>query len=74
MDAGLLRPADPLLAAHHFTWLVISVPWNKALFCASDVTFIPAELNHYADAGVEAFLAAYSRADRPRRRVLQLCR
>lgn len=60
MDAGLLRPADPLLAAHHFTWLVISVPWNKSLFCASDVTFTPDELNHYADAGVEAFLAAYS--------------
>ena len=60
MDASLLRPADPLLAAHHFTWLVISVPWNKALFCASDITFTPAELNHYADTGTEAFLAAYA--------------
>jgi TetR/AcrR family transcriptional regulator, mexJK operon transcriptional repressor len=59
MDAGLLRPADPQLAAHHFTWLVISVPWNKALFCASDATFTAAELNHFADAGVEAFLAGY---------------
>jgi TetR/AcrR family transcriptional repressor of mexJK operon len=60
MDSGLLRPGDEQLAAHHFTWLVISVPWNKALFCASDITFTIAELNHFADAGVEAFLAGYS--------------
>lgn len=60
MNAGLLRPADAQLAAHHFTWLVISVPWNQALFCASEVSFTAAELNHFADAGVDAFLAGYS--------------
>jgi TetR/AcrR family transcriptional regulator, mexJK operon transcriptional repressor len=59
MDAGLLRAADPKLAAHHFTWLVISVPWNQALFCASEVTFTAAELSNFADAGTEAFLAGY---------------
>jgi TetR/AcrR family transcriptional regulator, mexJK operon transcriptional repressor len=60
MDAGLLRPADPELAAHHFTWLVVSVPWNEALFCASDVSFSETELNRYADTGVDTFLTGYS--------------
>ncbi|MFC4123653.1 TetR/AcrR family transcriptional regulator [Nocardia rhizosphaerae] len=58
-DRGLLRTGEPELAANHFTWLVVSVPVNKVMFCGDDTTFTDAELDHYADAGVEVFLAAY---------------
>ncbi|MFI8977346.1 TetR/AcrR family transcriptional regulator [Nocardia asteroides] len=58
-DRGLLRTGEPELAANHFTWLVVSVPVNKVMFCGDDLRFTDAELDHYADAGVEVFLAAY---------------
>jgi TetR/AcrR family transcriptional repressor of mexJK operon len=56
---GLLRIHDPVLAANHFTWLVSSIPVNKAMFCGDDVRFSLGELDHYADTGLEVFLAAY---------------
>ncbi|MEU9843255.1 TetR/AcrR family transcriptional regulator [Actinomadura sp. NPDC048032] len=56
---GLLRIEDPVLAANHFTWLVVSIPVNKVMFCGEDVHFAPAELDHYADTAVRAFAAAY---------------
>lgn len=58
-DRGLLRTDDPTLAANHFTWLVTSIPVNKVMFCGDDITFCAAELDHYADAAVRVFLAAY---------------
>ena len=56
---GLLRIDDPLLAAQHFNWLILSIPLNKAIFHGSDTEFTPAELERYADEGVRVFLAAY---------------
>ncbi|MFI0446940.1 TetR/AcrR family transcriptional regulator [Actinomadura sp. 6N118] len=58
-DRGLLRVDEPVLAANHFTWLVTSIPVNKVMFCGDDITFPPGELDHYADAAVRVFLAAY---------------
>ena len=56
---GLLWVDDPLLAAQHFNWLILSIPLNKAMFHGSDTEFTPAELELYADEGVRVFLAAY---------------
>jgi TetR/AcrR family transcriptional repressor of mexJK operon len=59
-DQGVLQPGDPLLAAAHFNWLVMSIPLNRAMLLGDDEPPAPAELNRYADAGVRAFLAAYA--------------
>ena len=56
---GLLRAPDPMLAAQHFNWLVLSIPLNKAMFSGDDLEFEPGELERYADEGVRVFLAAY---------------
>ena len=59
-ERGLLRVADPLLAAQQFNWLVLSIPVNAAMSEPSDhALFTPRELNHYADEGVRVFLAAF---------------
>jgi TetR/AcrR family transcriptional regulator, mexJK operon transcriptional repressor len=56
---GALRPGDPRLAAEHFNWLVMSIPLNRVMLCGDTGLPAPADLDHYADAGVRAFLAAY---------------
>jgi TetR/AcrR family transcriptional repressor of mexJK operon len=61
-DRGVLRPDDPLLAAAHFNWLVMSIPLNRAMLLGEDQPPASAELNQYADSGVRAFLAAYAQA------------
>jgi AcrR family transcriptional regulator len=61
-DRGLLRIDEPVLAANHFTWLVVSIPVNKFMFCGDDTRFTDAELDHYADTAVRVFVAAYSTA------------
>ena len=58
-DRGLLRIDEPVLAANHFTWLVVSIPVNKVMFCGDDTRFAQAELDHYADTAVRVFTAAY---------------
>ncbi|MFF9868243.1 TetR/AcrR family transcriptional regulator [Streptomyces sp. NPDC013953] len=55
---GLLRVDDPLLAAHHFSGLLLWIPVNKAMFHGSP-QHTQAELDHYATTGTRAFLAAY---------------
>ncbi|MFB7666423.1 TetR/AcrR family transcriptional regulator [Kitasatospora sp. NPDC056138] len=57
-DQGLLRIDDALLAANHFSGLLLWIPVNKAMFHGSSQHTQP-ELDHHADAGVRAFLAAY---------------
>ena len=58
---GLLRVPDPMLAAQHFNWLVLSIPLNKAMAYATDEPlFTAAELDGYADEAVRVFLAAYA--------------
>ncbi|MFH8681546.1 TetR/AcrR family transcriptional regulator [Streptomyces lydicus] len=57
-DRGLLRIDDPVLAAHHFSGLLLWIPVNRAMFRGSP-QHNQSELEHYADAGIRAFLAAY---------------
>jgi TetR/AcrR family transcriptional regulator, mexJK operon transcriptional repressor len=58
-DRGLLQLEDPLLAAAHFNWLVVSIPLNRAMFHGDAELPTCADLSRYADAGVRVFLAAY---------------
>lgn len=56
---GLLEVDDPLLAASHFNWLVMSAPLNHAMLLGDAAIPGPAELRRNAQAGVRVFLAAY---------------
>ena len=56
---GALRLEDPRLAAEHFNWLVMSAPLNRVMLCGDAELPAQADLDHYADAGTRAFLAAY---------------
>jgi len=60
-ERGVLQADDPLLAAAHFNWLVMSVPLNRAMLLGEDEPPASADLDRWADAGVRAFLAAYGR-------------
>lgn len=60
-ERGLLHVDDPLLAAEHFNWLIMSIPLNRAMFLGEDAVPTSTELEQYADAGVRVFLAAYGR-------------
>jgi TetR/AcrR family transcriptional regulator, mexJK operon transcriptional repressor len=59
-ERGVLEVEDPLLAAAHFNWLIMSAPMNRAMLLGHDDPPAPDELDRYADAGVRVFLAAYS--------------
>jgi AcrR family transcriptional regulator len=57
---GLLRVDDPVLAAQHFNWLVLSIPLNEAMARPVDDSLLDEHaLRRYADEGVRVFLAAY---------------
>jgi AcrR family transcriptional regulator len=58
-ERGLLRAPDPQLAAAHFNWLVMAAPVNRAMLLGDDAIPGAAELDRYAEDGVNAFLAAY---------------
>jgi TetR/AcrR family transcriptional repressor of mexJK operon len=62
-ERGLLQVEEPLLAAYHFAYLVLTIPLDRAMLSgeAVDKTFTPAELEHFADAAVRVFLAAYGK-------------
>jgi TetR/AcrR family transcriptional regulator, mexJK operon transcriptional repressor len=55
----LLHVPDPLLAAEHFNWLILSIPMNRAMFSGDDEPFDRGRLEYYADEAVRVFLAAY---------------
>jgi TetR/AcrR family transcriptional repressor of mexJK operon len=57
---GVLRTDDPLTAALHFNWLVISIPINVAMFTGDDAPFTTEELERFAHDGVRVFVAAYT--------------
>ena len=57
---GELRIGDPHLAAEQFDWLVMSIPINRVMLCGEDALPLPADLDRYARAGVDTFLAAYA--------------
>lgn len=58
-ERGLLRAPDPMLAAQHLNYLILSVPLNEALFTGRASAFPARRLNHWADEAVRVFLAAY---------------
>ena len=57
---ALLRVPDPLLAAQHLNYLILSVPLNEAMFTGRDRPYSRRHLHHYADEAVRVFIAAYS--------------
>jgi len=57
-DQGLLRIDDTLLAANHFSGLLLWIPVNKAMFTGS-AQHAEVDLDRYAAAGARVFLAAY---------------
>ncbi|MEU7457648.1 TetR/AcrR family transcriptional regulator [Streptosporangium roseum] len=57
-DQGLLRIDDALLAANHFSGLLLWIPVNKAMFTGRSQD-AEADLDRYAAAGARVFLAAY---------------
>ncbi|MEU0627308.1 TetR/AcrR family transcriptional regulator C-terminal domain-containing protein [Streptomyces sp. NPDC005989] len=57
-EEGLLRIDDALLAANHFSGLLLWIPVNKAMFTGRS-QHTEADLDRYAAAGTRVFLAAY---------------
>ena len=57
-ERGVLKLTDPLLAANHFTGLLLWIPVNRAMF-RGDHGSSPADLERHAEAAVEAFLSGY---------------
>lgn len=57
-DRGLLRLADPHLAASQFAYLVLAIPQDKALFHPEE-RLNAAEIDRIAREAVRVFLAAY---------------
>jgi TetR/AcrR family transcriptional regulator, mexJK operon transcriptional repressor len=66
-DDSQLQLDDPPLAAEHFIWLVLSIPLNRAMLLGDNHSVRAEDLDHYADAGVDTFLAAYTHAPRSHR-------
>ena len=62
---GLLRAADPLLAAQQLNYLILSVPVNEAMFTGRDSPYPRRQLQRYADEAVRVFMAAYGRPGAP---------
>jgi hypothetical protein len=60
-ERGVLILDDPLTAAVHFNWLIMSAPMHRAMLLGDAGIPSRAELNSYADRGVHTFLAAYGR-------------
>ncbi|MFE7106135.1 TetR/AcrR family transcriptional regulator C-terminal domain-containing protein [Streptomyces sp. NPDC057575] len=54
----MLRIDDALLAANHFSGLLLWIPVNKAMFTGRS-QHTEADLDRYAAAGTRVFLAAY---------------
>lgn len=59
-DRGLLAVPDPERAAYLFTWLVVSIPANRAAFLGDGAVGSDAELIAHADEGARVFLAAFA--------------
>jgi TetR/AcrR family transcriptional repressor of mexJK operon len=58
-DKGLLEIDEPMMAAQHFSGLLLWVPLNEAMFCGVSQIDSEARLDHYATAAARAFLGAY---------------
>ena len=64
-ERGLLRIDDPMVAASHFNWLVMSEALNRAMLMGDDAIPTPVELRRQAADGVRVFLAAYGAGTAP---------
>ncbi|MDQ3411424.1 MAG: TetR/AcrR family transcriptional regulator [Chloroflexota bacterium] len=60
-ERGLLAIDDPLVAASHFNWLIMSDPLNRAMLLGDEAIPTRAELRRHAAEGVRVFLAAYGK-------------
>jgi AcrR family transcriptional regulator len=56
---GFLTIADPMTAASHFNWLVMSEPLNKAMLLGDEAIPKAATLRRHTAECVRVFLAAY---------------
>lgn len=56
---GLLTMDDPMSAASHFNWLLMSAPLNRAMLLGDNAIPKPAALRRHAAECVRIFLAAY---------------
>ena len=56
---NVLAIDDPVAAASHFNWLVMSAPLSKAMLLGDDAIPKPAALRRHAAEAVRVFLAAY---------------
>lgn len=58
---GQLEIEDPMMAASHFNWLVMSSALNQAMLLGDEAIPKPDELRRQAAEGVRVFLAAYGK-------------
>jgi TetR/AcrR family transcriptional repressor of mexJK operon len=63
-DRGLLRLDDPLLTAHHFVGQLLWIPMNQVMFTGDSWLESDADIRHYADAAVRAFLTGHGPSGR----------
>jgi AcrR family transcriptional regulator len=57
-ERGLVLAPDPLLAAQHLNYLILSIPLNEAMFAVRE-RHSKAALRRWADEAVRVWLAAY---------------
>jgi AcrR family transcriptional regulator len=57
-ERGLVRAPDPMLAAQHLNYLILSIPLNEAMFAVRE-HHDETELRRWADEAVRVWLAAY---------------
>jgi TetR/AcrR family transcriptional repressor of mexJK operon len=58
-DRGVLDVPEPSLAAEHFAFLIVGRPIDRALFDGAPAVLGDVDVDSYARAGVDVFLAAY---------------
>lgn len=56
---GRLHAPDPVLAATHFNWLVMSAPLNEAMLLGKDESLSARKIKQLGDGAVRVFLSAY---------------
>ena len=58
-ERGVLNAPEPSLAAEHFAFLVVGRPIDQALFEGAPKVLVDFDVDAYARAAVDVFLAAY---------------
>lgn len=58
-DSGVLNAPQPAFAAEHFAFLIVGKPIDQALFDGASAALGGLDVDAYARAGVDVFLAAY---------------